>query len=804
MNPFDAESLDSKSEADNPPPRSIQQSNSQPFSHISNQTSQQTSILSSPSKSIKNYFRNRSSLKSIDSISEGIVRHIDEELVAGGSPSKRAALLTRPLFVRSRSSVVSIGSGAARGGAVSQSPTRITKTKPVEIEDFADSSSGSEYDAESINSILDEYEQKRKTTERLDIFREDFDDSRDRTNQTVESEEIKPLNKSREKNTYLNRDHLKDRAIANKENAQNSNILKLKRESDGSSGNRSSSGSNSSGNRQSGGNRSSIISGNSSKSQNLLNKRTSRTKSIIELTLGDTHHLTNSENSVNSPTSYYDAKQSEANSLSTSGAHSGFRIYNDYQQQDSNPPPLPVLSKGTSNVRMPISERKKVISASSNVDVMNRSSIYNMTTVSGYDSIQNNEKGSMTEGLIRPKVEGKVSTYSIFGSAHAEPSSKVNSPVTHTTSSETSSLYMSVVSDELTNNEVNAYTERSEYPLQPHNNNQQQTFHSDETALHNNSKTQNTDTFSLSSGELLNTLQSYYGAGTTAPQDTKEKSSTGIAHPISVAKIVDVRLSRESPTRKPILTPVRGRFFSESSASVNLGSIGSSGPTPPSTGRVVSPPGKVASRITSSVTVSQTSHDTRITEYINKNLNNGYDDFRRSQPMSISGSQTSFSSIRPPTPIGPLQDTLERQTSHERMLEKEAYLSDKDGSVHPNPSDLEKGIFTPHISSNNLLSSSSSFNNYSWGRWAVYCICGLLAPPVFFLLSMGSFDSRSAPSSCYSGVSHYYTGEQLTKRRKFSKAQKVGSLIIGLIWCVIVVGMIGVGFGVGITNEHRA
>lgn len=122
--------------------------------------------------------------------------------------------------------------------------------------------------------------------------------------------------------------------------------------------------------------------------------------------------------------------------------------------------------------------------------------------------------------------------------------------------------------------------------------------------------------------------------------------------------------------------------------------------------------------------------------------------------------------------------------------------------LYPNPKDLEKraGLYSAGIDPNTSL--SLLYNSYSWIRWFLFMVCGLVAPPIFFLLSMGSFDSRSHPSSCYTG--YYYTGEQaIVTRRKFSRTQKTTSFVIGILCCMIVLAMIGVGFGIGIRNEHN-
>ena len=89
--------------------------------------------------------------------------------------------------------------------------------------------------------------------------------------------------------------------------------------------------------------------------------------------------------------------------------------------------------------------------------------------------------------------------------------------------------------------------------------------------------------------------------------------------------------------------------------------------------------------------------------------------------------------------------------------------------------------------------------SFSWFRYAVLMVAGLVAPPVYFLLAMGSFDDHFRPTPYYTG---YISESEKPVPRRYTKAQKLASVLLGLLWCIIVFAMIGVGVGLGLTRER--
>lgn len=136
----------------------------------------------SPSKRIKQIFRNRDSNPSIESISEAPEHPFEPEHATASElfPSKSPARsITSGFsnFMRNRNSRPSVSLELRSSNEAL--PQIIQKKDPVRVEDFADSSEGShEYDSDSVNSILEEYEVKPQPAEKKEfVFQENFDES---------------------------------------------------------------------------------------------------------------------------------------------------------------------------------------------------------------------------------------------------------------------------------------------------------------------------------------------------------------------------------------------------------------------------------------------------------------------------------------------------------------------------------------------------------------------------------------------------------------------------------------------------
>lgn len=126
------------------------------------------------------------------------------------------------------------------------------------------------------------------------------------------------------------------------------------------------------------------------------------------------------------------------------------------------------------------------------------------------------------------------------------------------------------------------------------------------------------------------------------------------------------------------------------------------------------------------------------------------------------------------------RDSIERHRGHEKMF----YDSEKNAAEMPvqQPRSLDM----------------------PWSKWLCMMVAGLVAVPVFFLLAVGAFDHGGfARKADRQGTFSEKT--ELVNwrfRRRYTRPQKLASLILGLAWVSIVAAMIAVGFGVGVRRQH--
>ncbi|CUM64548.1 uncharacterized protein PRCAT00002154001 [Priceomyces carsonii] len=174
-------------------------------------------------------------------------------------------------------------------------------------------------------------------------------------------------------------------------------------------------------------------------------------------------------------------------------------------------------------------------------------------------------------------------------------------------------------------------------------------------------------------------------------------------------------------------------------------------------------------------------------------------------------------SIPMPIPSNMLLDTLAKRTSHERMFD-----TDNTNNNYNDTTIISDGANNLLISQDDL-NSSHSYElqyNYDQEKWiqatslkviysnvnfALMMLLGLLVPPIYFLVPVGAFDSTNA------GRHHHFPLSQLGNQghlipvglKRYSKNQKLLSFALGIIWLTIILAMIGVGIGVGVTRESR-
>ncbi|CQB89212.1 Uncharacterised protein [Chlamydia trachomatis] len=80
--------------------------------------------------------------------------------------------------------------------------------------------------------------------------------------------------------------------------------------------------------------------------------------------------------------------------------------------------------------------------------------------------------------------------------------------------------------------------------------------------------------------------------------------------------------------------------------------------------------------------------------------------------------------------------------------------------------------------------------DYPWINWSLLMLLGLIVPPLYFVIPIGLMDRD-------------YLGLRYANKpsKKFTTTQKIISLILGILWLLIVLAMIGVGIGLGVTRE---
>lgn len=129
-----------------------------------------------------------------------------------------------------------------------------------------------------------------------------------------------------------------------------------------------------------------------------------------------------------------------------------------------------------------------------------------------------------------------------------------------------------------------------------------------------------------------------------------------------------------------------------------------------------------------------------------------------------------------------LQDTLSKQEYHKAM-----YINDSDQQLD--------ATYTQEVE----LGTSS----VPWSRWAVMMVMGLVAVPVLFMISFGFFDYGGHHDySLTRSIDNEKKGDvQMRYFQRYTPLQKMLSFALGVFWILVVLAMIGVGFGLGISRE---
>lgn len=137
-----------------------------------------------------------------------------------------------------------------------------------------------------------------------------------------------------------------------------------------------------------------------------------------------------------------------------------------------------------------------------------------------------------------------------------------------------------------------------------------------------------------------------------------------------------------------------------------------------------------------------------------------------------------------------LHDTLSKNNSHEHMLNNSPTTNYN--AIDSSYDDLEKNL--------KPILDQVPHNTHSWPLFILIMIIGLVVPPIYILLAVGFFDNNNTSNSQYN-LHLTYLVVNPNQNKRFSKTQKLVSFFIGLLWLCIILAMIGVGLGVGLTRE---
>lgn len=159
--------------------------------------------------------------------------------------------------------------------------------------------------------------------------------------------------------------------------------------------------------------------------------------------------------------------------------------------------------------------------------------------------------------------------------------------------------------------------------------------------------------------------------------------------------------------------------------------------------------------------------------YIERNFNERIGDFRRDRPR---GGESTFG--RSPSVYHKTSDI----SLHKPSLPLVQQHKEIDFEQMLYPSSIESGLL--------YYTQIPEFHDHLWSKFVSMMVVGLVAPPIFFLLSFGAFDSNA-----YNRQTYYVGTEKTGVKKKYTHFQKLASLFIGLFWVLVVLAMIGVGLG---------
>lgn len=142
-----------------------------------------------------------------------------------------------------------------------------------------------------------------------------------------------------------------------------------------------------------------------------------------------------------------------------------------------------------------------------------------------------------------------------------------------------------------------------------------------------------------------------------------------------------------------------------------------------------------------------------------------------------------------PQAFSVVQDTITKQQHHKHMISNEM---------------ISKDIIRNDITSHNEKKSqyrqmAVGSNDASWTKWVSMMVIGLVAVPIYFMVTFGFFDHGGYYEYTLDRtLNEKDTDVQLRYFLRYTRTQKVLSSVIGIIWILMVLAMIGVGFGLSV------
>ncbi|KAI5960376.1 uncharacterized protein KGF55_004668 [Candida pseudojiufengensis] len=171
-------------------------------------------------------------------------------------------------------------------------------------------------------------------------------------------------------------------------------------------------------------------------------------------------------------------------------------------------------------------------------------------------------------------------------------------------------------------------------------------------------------------------------------------------------------------------------------------------------------------------------------------------------------SEPKSSNLRHPEPS---YQSHQPQNHNQNILERNSLVlsQPKRNIYHETPKnlkDLEKQLQNlPYLpkQQSELEENTYKFQNYSNLKFGILMILGLIIPPIYFLIPIGLFDDNLSKNNSYygGGLRFYNKSKDRVIIKRFTKWQKITSFIFGILWVSVILAMIGVGLGIGLTRE---